>query len=204
MTKALRPLGAVARDGAGGHPTTEHERTWRAVLERATLREVLMGAQDNLTNVLAVVLGVAIGAGRADLVALAGLSAAVAESVSMGGVLYSSTRAEVGFDERRTAADGETPTPARGASLTPAASGLVTALAALLGGLIPLTPFTVLPLAEAVIATLAISITALFALGSITGRLSGHTWWRDGIRLLLVAGLAASAAAVIGNILHVA
>jgi len=40
------------------------------VLQRATVREILMGAQDNLTNVLAVVLGVAIGAGRADLVAL--------------------------------------------------------------------------------------------------------------------------------------
>ena len=204
MTKALRPLGGLARDGAGRHPLTSHERSWRAVLERATLREVLMGAQDNLTNVLAVVLGVAIGAGRADLVALAGLSAAVAESVSMGGVLYTSTRAEAGFDERQTAENPEASTTARRASLTPAASGLVTAFAALLGGLIPLTPFAVLPLAEAVIATLIISISALFALGSITGRLSGHTWWRDGIRLLLVAGLAASAAAVIGNVLHVA
>jgi hypothetical protein len=42
------------------------------------VREVLMGAQDNLTNVLAVVLGVAVGAGRAELVALAGTAAAVA------------------------------------------------------------------------------------------------------------------------------
>ncbi|MGZ6255602.1 MAG: hypothetical protein ACXWMB_01120, partial [Candidatus Limnocylindria bacterium] len=47
----------------------------RTRIERATLREILMGAQDNLTNVLAVVLGVAIGAGRSDLVALAGLAA---------------------------------------------------------------------------------------------------------------------------------
>src|SRR5512146_2724290 len=64
------------------------------VLEQATVREILMGAQDNLTNVLAVVLGVTIGAGRADFVALAGLSAGIAESVSMGGVLYNATRAE--------------------------------------------------------------------------------------------------------------
>jgi hypothetical protein len=53
-------------------------RDRRSQVERATLREVLMGAQDNLTNVLAVVLGVAIGAGRSDLVALAGLAAGVA------------------------------------------------------------------------------------------------------------------------------
>ena len=56
------------------------QAAWRALLERATVREVLMGAQDNLTNVLAVTLGVTIGAGRADLVALAGTAAAVAES----------------------------------------------------------------------------------------------------------------------------
>ena len=57
----------------------------RSVLERATVREIVMGAQDNLTTVLAVTPGVSIGFGRADLVALAGLSAAVAEAVSMGG-----------------------------------------------------------------------------------------------------------------------
>jgi predicted membrane protein (TIGR00267 family) len=173
-------------------------------LQRATVREILMGAQDNLTNVLAVVLGVAIGAGRADLVALAGLSAAVAESVSMGGVLYSSTRAEAGRDDLESAADPTAAARARHTTLAPAASGLVTAMAALMGGLIPLAPFAVLPLASAVVASLAISVAALFALGSVTGRLSGHSWWRDGIRLLLVAGLAALAAAVIGNVLRVA
>ena len=58
-----------------------------------------MGAQDNLTNVLAVMLGVSIGSGRASMVALACLSAAVAEAVSMGGVLYTSTRAEYSLDD---------------------------------------------------------------------------------------------------------
>jgi VIT1/CCC1 family predicted Fe2+/Mn2+ transporter len=162
-----------------------------------------MGAQDNLTNVLAVVLGVAIGAGRADLVALAGLSAAVAESVSMGGVLYSSTRAEAGLDELEASADPEASPRPRTATLPPAASGLVTAAAALVGGLIPLAPFAFLPLQTAVATSLVISVAAIFALGSVTGRLSGHSWWRDGIRLLIVAGLAALAAAIIGNVLRV-
>lgn len=204
MTRAIQPVGVHGPDAASGQPPTDGTTTWRAILERATLREILMGAQDNLTNVLAVMLGVAIGAGRADLVALAGLSAAVAEAVSMGGVLYSSTRAEAGFDEREAAADPKATPRARGSRLAPAASGLVTALAALLGGLIPLAPFAFLPLPTAVATSLAVSVAALFALGSVTGRLSGHSWWRDGIRLLLVAGLAALAAAVIGNVLRVA
>lgn len=38
----------------------------RRVFEQAAVREILMGAQDNLTTVLAVMLGVSIGAGRSD------------------------------------------------------------------------------------------------------------------------------------------
>ena len=70
------------------------------IIERAAVREILMGAQDNLTNVLAVMLGVSIGSGRSDLVAPACISSAVAEAVSMGGVLYSSTRAGNNHERR--------------------------------------------------------------------------------------------------------
>lgn len=58
------------------------------------LREIIMGAQDNLTNVLAVVLGVAIGSRESSTVALAGVSAGIAEAISMGGVLFNATKAE--------------------------------------------------------------------------------------------------------------
>ncbi len=188
----------------------------RGMLERATVREILMGTQDNLTNVLAVMLGVSIGSGRADLVALAGLSAAVAESVSMGGVLYSSTRAERVLDQRDRAVrdvqdrdpgrttPGVGPAPAPAVGLSPARSGLTTFAAALIGGLVPLLPFAILPLPSAVIASIGISVLALFSLGSAIGRISGSTWWRDGLRLLIVAGLAASAAALVGAALPVA
>jgi predicted membrane protein (TIGR00267 family) len=178
-------------------PSTSTVR--RAVVERATVREILMGAQDNLTTVLAVVLGVSIGSNRADLVALAGLSAAVAEAVSMGGVLYNSTRAEEVL-EARLRADR---TVTRRTTLAPAQSGLVTFVAAMLAGLIPLAPFAVLPLPAAVPVSIGSSVVALFLLGSAIGRISGATWWRDGFRLLLVAGLAAIASAAVGAVLHI-
>ena len=111
-----------------------------------------MGAQDNLTNVLAVVLGVAIGAGRSDLVALA---------------------------------------------------GLVCFAAAMVAGLVPLVPFAFLPLQPAVLTCLVISILALFGLGSWAGGVTGRGPWRDGVRLVLIAGTAALAAAVIGLILRI-
>ena len=159
--------------------------------ERATLREVLMGAQDNLTNVLAVVLGVSIGAGRADLVGLAGLSAAVAEAISMGGVLYTATRAEADLE------------PDRASRLSPVAAGVVCAVAALLGGLVPLAPFLLLPIGLAVMASLAMSLLALFVLGAWSATVTRRPWWRDGARLVLIAGAAALAAALIGHGLRV-
>jgi hypothetical protein len=60
----------------------------------STLREIILGAQDNLINVLATVLGVAIGLGSVRIVAMAGLASGIAEAISMGGVLYTSTCAE--------------------------------------------------------------------------------------------------------------
>ena len=168
------------------------------VREAAITHEVLMGAQDNLTNVLAVMLGVAVGAGRAELVALAGASAAVAEAVSMGGVLYSATRAQAVSNVHRRVA------PAADLRLLgPVASGFVTFVAALVAGLLPLVPFAFLPLHAAVAVSVVVSLVALFGLGSWTGRIGGVIWWRDGVRLLLVGSLAALASAIVGTVLRI-
>jgi VIT1/CCC1 family predicted Fe2+/Mn2+ transporter len=182
------------------HPTDDHRAaaastpSWREI-ERSTLPEVLMGAQDNLTNVLAVVLGVAIGAGRADLVALAGLAAGTAEAISMAGVLYTSTRAERDLVQ---AADGSL-----APRLEPWQAGAVTFAAALVGGLVPLTPFAFLPLGPALVGSLSMSVAALFALGAWTASVTGRRWRDEGIRLVLIAGAAAVAAAVIGSVLRI-
>jgi len=185
------------------------ERDRRSQIERATLREVLMGAQDNLTNVLAVVLGVAIGAGRSDLVALAGLAAGVAEAISMGGVLYTSTRAELDLDARvRAEAEGAglaaAPVPAEGRRrLSPIQAGIVCFAAAMVAGLVPLIPFVFLPFQAAVVTCFVISIVALFGVGSWAGGVTGRGPWRDGVRLVLIAGTAALAAAIIGVVLRI-
>jgi VIT1/CCC1 family predicted Fe2+/Mn2+ transporter len=198
-------LVATVRGGTGrdepGDPERDlaRETERRALLERATVREVLMGAQDNLTNVLAVVMGVTIGAGRAELVALAGAAAAVAEAISMAGVLYTATRAELDLDARERS-PGEVQRPAR---LGPGGAAFVTGLAALAGGLLPLAPFAALPLGAAVATSLAVSIVALFLLGSVTASITLRSWWREGARLILIAGSAALAAALIGAALRV-
>jgi VIT1/CCC1 family predicted Fe2+/Mn2+ transporter len=155
------------------------------------LREIVMGAQDNLTNVLAVVLGVAIGSGEVSTVALAGLAAGLAEAISMGGVLYTATKAE-----RDLAASTGSIFDKR-----PAAAAVATFLAALVAALIPLAPFAVLPLASAMVVAACLSVSALFALGAWTGGITGDRWWRAGLRFVLIGGLAAAGAALVGAVL---
>jgi vacuolar iron transporter family protein len=167
----------------------------RATIAGASVREILMGAQDNLTNVLAVVLGVAIGAGRVELVALAGLAAAVAEAISMAGVLYTATLAEQELDSRY----GATSRPRLG----PLAAGAVCGLAAMVAGIIPLVPFALLPFGAAIVAALVISLAALFALGTLTAGVTHGSWRRSGIRLVAIGGTAALAAALVGVLLQV-
>ncbi|HEX2569733.1 MAG TPA: VIT1/CCC1 transporter family protein [Polyangia bacterium] len=58
------------------------------------LRDIILGGQDGLVNVLGVILGVAAATQDVRVVLAAGLAAALAESVSMGAVAYTSTQAQ--------------------------------------------------------------------------------------------------------------
>jgi len=62
---------------------------------RGTLfRNIILGGQDGVVNVLGIVLGVATATNSTHLILLAGLAATFAESISMAAVAYTSTRAE--------------------------------------------------------------------------------------------------------------
>ena len=61
----------------------------------ATLRQIILGGQDGVVNVLGIVLGVATATNDARLVIITGLAATFAESLSMGAVAYTSTKAAV-------------------------------------------------------------------------------------------------------------
>ncbi|MBI4017209.1 MAG: VIT1/CCC1 transporter family protein [Candidatus Aenigmarchaeota archaeon] len=61
------------------------------------LRETILGGQDGLVNVLGVVLGVAAATTEQRIIIVSGLAATFAESISMGAVAYTSTKAAHDF-----------------------------------------------------------------------------------------------------------
>ena len=60
----------------------------------AIFRDIILGGQDGVVNVLGIVLGVATATNSSQIVLLSGLAATFAESVSMAAVAYTSSRAE--------------------------------------------------------------------------------------------------------------
>lgn len=159
----------------------------------STLREIILGAQDNLINVLATVLGVAIGSGDSKMVALAGLASGIAEAISMGGVLYTSTSAERDLEEHVNG-DGVSRIVVR----DPLTAAVVTFAAALVAAGIPLAPFAVLPMRWAMLAAGVLSVAALFALGGYKARVTARRWWRDGAQFVAIGAAAALASALVG------
>jgi VIT1/CCC1 family predicted Fe2+/Mn2+ transporter len=167
----------------------------------ADLREIILGAQDNLVNVLATVLGVAIGSGKAEIVALAGLASGIAEAISMGGVLYTSTCAERDLGLRAEQRDRGKELGAAVGFKDPWRAAVVTFVAALAAAAIPLAPFAFLPIHWAMLTAAVLSVVALFALGGYKGGVTGRPWWRDGLQFVAIGTFAAVAAAIVGALL---
>lgn len=61
------------------------------------LKDIILGGQDGLVNVLGVILGVAVATYDAKIIMVAGLAATFAESLSMAAVAYTSTKAALSY-----------------------------------------------------------------------------------------------------------
>src|SRR3981081_3118324 len=89
QTTTTTTLGRAVRatvDGAGKRPTIGKE-------EHSTnnsLRDVILGGQDGLVNMLGIALGVVAAGGSTHVLIITGLAAAITESISMGAVAYTS------------------------------------------------------------------------------------------------------------------
>ncbi|MFA4907419.1 MAG: VIT1/CCC1 transporter family protein [archaeon] len=63
----------------------------------STIRQVILGGQDGLVNVLGIILGVASATSNIALVLISGVAATLAESISMAAVAYTSSKAAKEF-----------------------------------------------------------------------------------------------------------
>jgi vacuolar iron transporter family protein len=85
IARAVRTAGGPRRRHAE-HREEHRQTNW--------LRDVILGGQDGLVNILGIVLGVIAGGGSRTVLLAAGFAAAITESISMGAVGWTSALSE--------------------------------------------------------------------------------------------------------------
>src|SRR5438477_12331752 len=83
LGRAVRATAGGAEAGVPPHPEGHRRTNW--------LRDVILGGQDGLVNILGIILGVIAGGGSKTVLLAAGFAAAITESISMGAVGYTSS-----------------------------------------------------------------------------------------------------------------
>jgi predicted membrane protein (TIGR00267 family) len=82
----------------------------------------------------------------------------------------------------------------------PLRNALVMGIAYAVGGFIPLLPYLMAALPMAMPSSIVGTLLTLFAFGALKGRVVKQVWWRGGLEMLGIAGLAALAGFVIGHV----
>lgn len=83
--------------GMGASSDATRESLASGAMAVASIRDVILGGQDGLVNVLGLVLGLAVATGDGRVIVTAALAAMFAESIAMAGVAYTSRGAERDF-----------------------------------------------------------------------------------------------------------
>jgi vacuolar iron transporter family protein len=86
LGRAVRATTDGATVATEGHREAHRQSNW--------LRDVILGGQDGLVNILGIILGVIAGGGSDTVLLAAGFAAAITESISMGAVGYTSSISE--------------------------------------------------------------------------------------------------------------
>ena len=86
LGRAVRAAGRTAGTPEPLHREEHRQTNW--------LRDVILGGQDGLVNILGIILGVIAGDGSKVVLLAAGFAAAITESISMGAVGYTSAVSE--------------------------------------------------------------------------------------------------------------
>src|SRR5256886_6162999 len=91
LGRAVRATAERAAITAGRHREGHRQTNW--------LRDVILGGQDGLVNILGIILGVIAGGGSDTVLLATGFAAAITESISMGAVGYASAMSERDYYE---------------------------------------------------------------------------------------------------------
>jgi VIT1/CCC1 family predicted Fe2+/Mn2+ transporter len=158
--------------------------------KKIRLKDVILGGQDGLVNVLGISLGLFAAHAPTRIILIAGLAAGFSEAVSMGAVAFTSARADKEIVRQKT-------------TNALIFSSFIVFSSALIGSLAPLIPFLFFPIMYSIVIALFIGASILFILGFTNARQMGNNKIRGGSEILLIGFISAFAGFAIGLLLKV-
>jgi VIT1/CCC1 family predicted Fe2+/Mn2+ transporter len=153
------------------------------------LRSWMFGCEDGLVSTTGSIVGIAVGSGDGDVVAMAGIVLVAVEAVSMGAGQLLSERAVHELER------GHADSPLAGAGLMAAAYAVA--------GFVPLAPILLTRSANAAVLSVAVALTALAVLGVVKAKIVGVSRLRSGAEVLLVGGAACAVGILAGVVFRV-
>jgi len=70
----------------------------------------------------------------------------------------------------------------------------------IIGGSIPILPYFFLPISSAIALSIGITLLGLFILGCITTKFTKRRWWKAGLEMFFIAGIAALVGYIVGAV----
>lgn len=157
------------------------------------LRDMVYSANDGAITTFAIVAGSQGASLENSVILILGVANLLADGLSMASGNYLGVKTEVEYRESK--GDGD-----ENDEGSPIAHGLVTFLGFLLAGCVPLIPY-VFNLPGAFGVSTALVGLALFAVGALRGKAIKKDIVRSGFEMLVVGGLAAVVAYIVGYLL---
>ncbi|MFH0831158.1 MAG: VIT1/CCC1 transporter family protein [Parcubacteria group bacterium] len=152
------------------------------------LRNFIFGVEDSLVSTVGLLSGVAIAGVAERTVVLAGVVLIFVEAFSMatGSFLAEYSTAEY-VAQRKTSAR------------RPLIDAIIMFFSYFVTGFLPLLPYTFLPIQVAFWSSIGVTLVALFVLGAVAAKVSKIHPFRNGLKALIIGGLAVLLGVVIGQ-----
>ena len=178
--------------------------------DNKNLRDIILGMQDGLVNVLGIVLGVGAATNDQRLILISALAATFAESISMAAVAYTSTEASlkeylselVHPEGANTNHSQEEVAEVKSIIGTPVKSAVIVVFSSLVGSLIPVVPFAfAVPMETSMYLSVLFAALVLFVVGYFTSKRTSGSPLKSGVKLTLIGIVSALLGYLIGTIL---
>ena len=174
------------------------------------VRDLVLGSQDGLVNILGIVLGVAIATDSTRIVLISGLAATFAESISMAAVAYTSSKAAkeyyakdgVGKMICRLPSGKAVKPEFLQAFQYPLQDSILVGLASLIGSFVPLLPYFFFSVYTSTILAVIITTAVLFAVGAYKAKFTRVSWTKSGLEMAIIGTLSALTGFIIGKLLQ--